>query len=121
EICIVGNLIVVPVTGQTRKNVAQVLIVTRRHEPSIGAAYAVVRHVLDAGLALRVFEQVPELSTDLHTALAHDARGDRRVVVGREVEVVRLRVFEAANTGETSRRREEAGLALVRERKLEPG
>ena len=98
----------------------KILIVPPRREPPGRAGDAVVRQDLGARLALRILEEVASLHAHLHAALGHETRRDRRVVVGREIEVIGLRVFEAANAGQARRRREEPGLALVRQRKLEP-
>ena len=86
----------------------------------VGAGHAIVRQDFGAHLALPVLEQVAALAAELHAALRHEARRDRGVVVGGEIEVVGLRVLEAANAGQARRRRQEPGLALVRQRKLEP-
>ncbi len=91
------------------------------------AGHAVVRQDLGVHLAgglserrRAVAEQVAELRADLQTALGHQARRDRGVVVRREIEVIRRGRLEAAHARRAERRGQEAGLALVRQRELQP-
>ena len=122
EVGVVGHLVQVEVRAEPRDT--QLLqvppderVARRVRLPVVGQHLRVgLAAVLPAGAA----EQVAELSAELQAALAHDARRDRRVVVGREVEVVRQREFDAARARRSRGRHQEAALALVRQRELEP-
>ena len=88
------------------------------------AGLAVVGQDLHVGLAAVLpglaAEQVAELGAELQPALAHHARRHRQVVVRREVEVVGQRELEPARARRARGRHEEAALALVVEREVDP-
>ena len=86
----------------------------------VSSVDAIVGHDLADQLARRGLEEIAPLARDLDAAPRHDARRQRQVVVRRKVEVIRRGELEAADLRGADGRREEARLALVRERELEP-
>ena len=67
-----------------------------------------------------VSREKAELSLRLHAAVAHRSRGERRVVVGREVEVVGGRDVDPGGPAHAQGRREKSGLAPIAQREAHP-
>ncbi len=65
--------------------------------------------------------QVAKLPAQIKAALAHDGRRKRRIIVGREIEVIRLANHHAAGTVHTECGWQQAGFTLVAERKTDGG
>lgn len=65
--------------------------------------------------------QVAEFAVEHDPAIGHHPWGQGQVVVGRQVQVDRLLVVEAIAPGHAHRRVQQAGLATVVDRELEPG
>ena len=98
----------------------EILAVLPGDAPARGTGHTVVRQDLADGLAGRAVEQVSTLDADLQPAPGHEARHDRGVVVGREVQVIGRCDFETAHLCRADRRRQKARLALIGKRELEP-
>ena len=118
EISVVGDLLQVEVAGEPRQK-AEVLVVLPGKPVTRGVGGAVGQY-FDVGLARDIGKQIAELAVDLQAAARHVARRQRRIVVWREVQIVRQRHFEATGRGRPEHRREEPRLALVRQWKAEP-
>ena len=119
EIGGVGHRIEVEVArqpGQLREG----LVVFPGNEVAVGPGLLVVVEVRTVELARPLGIEIAELPTELQPALAHEAGDERRVVVGREIEVVRRRQFESAAHRRTQDRRQEPALALPGQRELDP-
>ncbi|MNY36774.1 hypothetical protein D3C86_1712830 [compost metagenome] len=89
--------------------------------PAVAVAQAVARHVVELQLALVAGLEIAELGAQVHPALGHQRARQRRVAVGRDVPVIRLGVFKATDIVEAYGQRQQARLALVRQRKAHHG
>src|SRR5439155_1144445 len=118
EIRVVGDYLQVEVAAETRKK-SEILVVLPGKPITRGVGGAVGQY-FDVGLAGDIGKQIAELAIDLQAAARHVARRQRRIVVWREVQIVRQRHFEATDRGRSEHRRQEPRLALVRQWKAEP-
>ncbi len=117
EIRIVRNLLHVDVGGEPG-NLADRLIVLPGQLVAVGVGDAVGQY-RGVGLADDVGKKIAELAVDLQAAARHQARRQRRVVVRRQIEVVRQRHLDTAAAGRAEYRRQESRLALVGQRKID--
>jgi hypothetical protein len=86
-----------------------------------GAGLAVLGQVLEPELAGVGTSEITRLALQLVAALAHDDRGKRGVVLGRDVPVVRNAELEAALAGLRVVRRQQAALAPLADREHRVG
>src|SRR6185436_3082605 len=110
EIPVIGHAIQ---TEPARPAVAERLRVLEEIAVASGAELAVVRKDLDARIAGVVGVEIPELAAQLQSALAHHARVERGITVGRDVPVVRDRQLRAGRGRAAVMRREYPRLALI--------
>ena len=118
EIIVVGNLVDIEGAGQLA---AESLIVLEGNGIAVDVCHAIVGQFLDPGVAIVAAIEIAELPGQLQTAFGKFARHDGEIAVGREVDIERRADFQPALAAAAYGRREEAGLALVVQRKIRPG
>ena len=82
----------------------------------VAAAQCVVRHVAAAHLAAVLVFQIAEFAAQIDTAARLDGRKERRIPVRRDVPVIGQQQLHTAQVVHQHRGRQEARLALVRQR-----
>ena len=87
--------------------------------PTAGAAQLVIRHVVGPQLTRVIRFLVTKLAAQIDAAFAHERRQKCRIAVGSDVPVVRRVDLNAVDVVHAYRRRQEAGLSFVAERKTE--
>jgi hypothetical protein len=113
EIAIVGHPVVVDVAGQAGPQGVRVL---QRRAITLVLQDRVFRHVFQPQIPGVAPVEVAELVLQLETALLHHHRRDRRVVLGRDVPVVRQPHFQAARRVMRVVRREDPAAPAILER-----
>ena len=118
EVAVVGHPVVVDRPDRVARKVVRVL---PRNAFARVVELAVVGQVLEPELAGERTLQVAELVLQLVAALRHEHRGERGVVLRRDVPVVGNAELEAARAGLRVVGREQAAAAPVAERERGPG